>query len=81
MLLNILPCTGQSPTIKNYPAPALQADSFPAGPPGKPINMYTLLYLKWITNRTYCIAQETLLNVMWQPGWEGSLRENGYMYV
>ena len=26
-------------------------------------------------------AQETLLNVMWQPGWEGSLGENGYMYM
>jgi len=32
--------------------------------------MYTLLYLKWIT-RTYCIAHGTLLNVMWQPEWEG----------
>ena len=31
--------------------------------------------------RTYCIAQGTLLNVMWQPGWEGSLGENGYMYM
>ena len=40
------------------------------------INTFTLLYFKWITN---CIAQGTLLNVMWQPGWEGSLRENGYM--
>ena len=45
------------------------------------IDMYTLLYLKWITNKDYCIAQGTLLNVMWQPGWEGSLGENGYMYV
>ena len=42
------------------------------------INMDTLLYLKWIT-RTYCIAQGTLLNVMWQPGWEGSLGENGHV--
>jgi len=31
--------------------------------------------------RTYCIAQRTLLNVMCQPGWEGSLGENGYMYM
>ena len=23
----------------------------------------------------------TLLNVIWQPGWEGSWRENGYMYT
>ena len=28
-----------------------------------------------------CIAQETLLNVMWQPEWEVSLGENGYMYM
>ena len=26
-------------------------------------------------------AQGTLLNVMWQLGWEGSLGENGYMYL
>ena len=44
------------------------------------VDMYTLLYLKWIT-RTYCIAQGILLNVMWQPRWEGSLGENGYMYM
>ena len=29
----------------------------------------------------YCIAQGTLLNVMWQPGWENSLGENGFMYM
>ena len=27
------------------------------------------------------IAQGTLLNAMWQPGWEGSLKENGLMYI
>ena len=27
------------------------------------------------------MAQGTLLNIMWQPGWEGSLGENGYMYM
>ena len=27
------------------------------------------------------MAQGTLLNVMWQPGWEGSLGENGNMYM
>ena len=26
-------------------------------------------------------ADEILLNVMWQPGLEGSLEENGYMYM
>ena len=35
--------------------------------------MSTLLYLKQITNKTYCIAQGILLNIMWQPGWERSL--------
>ena len=30
---------------------------------------------------TYGIAQGTLLNIKWQPGWEGSLGENGYMHV
>ena len=32
-------------------------------------------------NRTYCIAQGTLLNVMWEPGWETGLGENGYLCV
>ena len=41
------------------------------------MDRYTLLYLKWIINN--CIAQRTLLNVMWQPGWKGSFGENGYM--
>ena len=31
--------------------------------------------------KTYCIAQGTLLNVTLQPGWEGSLEENGYICV
>ena len=30
-------------------------------------DMYTLLYFKWITSKTYCIAHGSLLNVMWQP--------------
>ena len=30
---------------------------------------------------TYCRAHGTLLNVMWQPGWEGNLGENGYIYM
>ena len=40
------------------------------------INMYTLLYSKWTTRKD---LQGTLLNAMWRPGWEGSLRENGYI--
>ena len=43
------------------------------------VDMYLLLCLKWVTN--YCMAQGPLLIVMWQPGWEGGLGENGYMYV
>ena len=45
------------------------------------INMYTLPYLKWITNKDLLCSTGPLLNVMWQPGWEGSLGENGYMYM
>ena len=37
------------------------------------MGMFTLLYLKLITNKDYCIAHGTLLNVMWQPGWEVAL--------
>ena len=44
------------------------------------VGMYILLYLEEITSRTYCVAQGTLLNVMWQTGWEGSLGENRYIY-
>ena len=39
--------------------------------------MYMLLYLKW----TCFTAQGTLLNVMGQPGGEGSLAETGYVHV
>ena len=45
------------------------------------MDRYTLQNLKWITNKIYCIAQGTLLSVMWQPGWERDLRENGYTYM
>ena len=45
------------------------------------MDMYTLLYLKWITNKAYCIAQGTLLNFTWQPGWAGSSEEKGYVYM
>ena len=45
------------------------------------MDMYTLLYLKWTTNKDLLYSTGTLLNVMWQPGLEGSLRKNGYMYM
>ena len=31
--------------------------------------------------RAYCIAQGTLLNVLWRPKWEGNLKKSGYMYM
>ena len=34
------------------------------------MDMHTLLYSKRITSKDHCIVHETLLNVMWQPGWE-----------
>ena len=41
------------------------------------MGMYTLLYLKQITNKGLSIAHGTLLNVLWWPGWEGSLAVGG----
>ena len=35
------------------------------------MDMYTLLYVKWITNKALLVAHETMLSAMWQPGWEG----------
>ena len=40
------------------------------------MDMYTALYLKWITNRDLLYSTGTLLSVTWQPGWEGSLGEH-----
>ena len=45
------------------------------------MDMYTLLYLKWITNKDQLYTTWNLLNVLWQPGWDGSLGDNGYMYM
>ena len=45
------------------------------------MDMYTLLYLKWSANKDLYIGHGPLLNFMWQPGWEGSMGENGYMYM
>ena len=35
------------------------------------MDMYTLLYVKWIINKDLLVAQGTLLNDMWKPEWEG----------
>ena len=45
------------------------------------IHMYILLYLKWITNEVLLYSTGVLLSVMWWPGWEGSLGENGDIYI
>ena len=45
------------------------------------MDMYTLVYLKCITNKDPLYSTGTLLNTMWQPGWKGHLGENGYMYM
>ena len=42
------------------------------------IDMYTLLYSRWITSNDLL---GTLINVTWQPGCEGSLGENGYLHM
>ena len=41
--------------------------------------MYTLLYSKWITNKDLLYSTENSAQCSWQPGWEGSLGENGYV--
>ena len=41
------------------------------------MDMYTLLYLKWITSKALLSSTGTLLNVMEQPGWMRILRKNG----
>ena len=41
--------------------------------------LYTLLYLKLITSKD--LLYSMWIKVMWQSGCEGSLGENGYMYM
>lgn len=45
------------------------------------INIYTLLYLKWITKRSCCIIQGTLVNVMWQPEMGGGVLGENNTYI
>ena len=45
------------------------------------VHTYTLLCLKWITNKDRCSAQGTPLSVLWQPEWEGTLGQNGHTYM
>ena len=43
------------------------------------MDMYTQLYLKWITNRDLLSSTGTLLRVAWQPAGEGSLCIHGWV--
>lgn len=43
-------------------------------------DMYTLLDLEWLTSKELLYSTCNSV-VMWHPGWEGSLGENGYMYM
>ena len=45
------------------------------------ISMYTLLYLKCITNKDLLPSTGTSAQSYVQPGWERSLRENVCMYM
>ena len=43
-----------------------------------------LILIVNVTTYTFMLKRTkpgTLLNVMWQPGWEGGLGENGYMHM
>ena len=45
------------------------------------MDRYTLLYLKWITNKDLLYSAGTLLSVTRQPKWEGNLGKNRYIYI
>ena len=44
------------------------------------INMYTLLYFKWITNKDLLYSTRSFAQGYVASEWEGHLGENGYMY-
>jgi len=45
------------------------------------MDVYTLIYLKWITNKVPLYRTENSALDMVAPAWEGSLGKNGYMYM
>ena len=45
------------------------------------IDIYTLLSIKYIPIRTYCIAQGTLLNILQWPILKKNLKKSGYVYM
>ena len=48
---------------------------------GLTCDLYTLLYLEWITNSDLVNSRGTLLNILQQPNWEKNLKGNEYMYM
>ena len=48
---------------------------------GFEIDMYTLLYLKWITNKDLLYSTGNSTQCYVAAWWEGNLGENGYMYI
>ena len=71
---------GETPFLNDLPTKLCMMGITPSPYSTRIPQIYTPPYLKWITNRAYCTAQGTLLNVMWQPGWEGSLGENSVQF-
>ena len=59
----------------------IAGEFFTTKPPGKPLGTCTLIYLKWVTNKDLEYSSGNPAQCMWLPGWEGSLGENGYMYM
>ena len=45
------------------------------------MDMYTLLCLKWITNKDLLYNTWNSAQCYVPPGWEGGLVENGYTYM
>ena len=45
------------------------------------MDTHTVLYLKWITNKNLTYNTCSSAQCYWQPGWEGRLGVNRYMYV
>ena len=45
------------------------------------MDVHTPLYLKWITSKDLLFSAGILINVTWQPGWEGRCGENGYVHM
>ena len=45
------------------------------------MDLYTVLYLKWIANKDLLCSTENSAECYVAAGWERSLGENGYMYM